>query len=281
MSKYRFLLSAKWIGFTLGCLLLIVVMVNLAFWQMRRLDEKKTFNREVRAVAEAPVKAYEDVVPGDDAPEGVQYQRVEVTGTYLPREFEIVNVSQDGNSGHDQVAALQLDDGSLLIVNRGFTTGTEQLPELPTEPVTVLGRIRYSSSTSGGIGKDDGSQQLTQIRRVDLGVLGQQFEQPLQPVYLEMLAENDQAVSPLVPIAFPGLSEGPHLSYTIQWFLFSVFVVIGWVLAVRTSASNREEAAREAAGEPPKKRKKALIPEQYLTDDGSTVATRPKADQAG
>ena len=37
------------------------------------------------------------------------------------------------------------------------------------------------------------------------------------------------------PIAEPSLDEGPHLSYAVQWFLFSVLVAIGWVLAVRRS----------------------------------------------
>ena len=37
---YTFLLKPKWIGFHLLCLTAIVVMINLAFWQLRRLDEK-------------------------------------------------------------------------------------------------------------------------------------------------------------------------------------------------------------------------------------------------
>ena len=37
------------------------------------------------------------------------------------------------------------------------------------------------------------------------------------------------------PIAEPSLDEGPHLSYAVQWFLFSAIAVVGWVLAVRRS----------------------------------------------
>ncbi len=50
------------------------------------------------------------------------------------------------------------------------------------------------------------------------------------------------------PVARPELSEGSHLSYAVQWFLFSCAVAVGWVLAVRHSIGTRKhDAARAAA----------------------------------
>ena len=40
-----------------------------------------------------------------------------------------------------------------------------------------------------------------------------------------------------------GMSEGPHLSYAVQWFIFSACVPVGWVLAVRKSARARRAEA--------------------------------------
>lgn len=256
---YRFLLRPKWIGFHLLCIALIVAMVNLGFWQLRRLDEKRTFNDRVKATTNQPVAPYTEVVAGLQqgmSTTDIEYRRVEVAGTYTGRQFEVVNVSQGGESGHDQVAALQLDDGTLLLVNRGFAPGAVALPALPEGKVDVVGRIRRSKKPGTGQTADDGSQHLTEIRRVDLGVLGQQFDQQLQPVYVELLLEGGKEVNSLAPIAFPTLDEGPHLSYAIQWFTFSVCVVVGWVLAVRRSVNERSGK--------PRTRKKALIPEQYL-----------------
>ena len=51
----------------------------------------------------------------------------------------------------------------------------------------------------------------------------------------------------------PTLDEGPHLSYTIQWFIFSICVIVGWVLAVRRSMAMR-------SGKVVKKRRSAYIP---------------------
>lgn len=224
-------------------------MVNLGLWQLRRLDEKRTFNASVRAVAEAPVVDYD--------PTGTQpaYQQVRVSGEYLDREFTVVNVSQGGSGGRDQVAVLELDDGSLLVVNRGFSAGNVPLPPIPEGRVEVVGRIRESMQPRRGQTADDGTQQLTQIRRVDLDVLARQFDRPLQPVFVDALEEDGEPIAGLVPIAFPALDEGSHLSYAVQWFLFTGFVILGWVLAVRRSRQPDGGTSR---------RKRALIPEQYL-----------------
>lgn len=240
--------NVKWVGFHVLCLAAVVAMVNLGLWQLRRLDEKKEFNAAVSATAEAPLVDY------DPAAVPAPYQRVRVSGEYLDREFVVVNISQDGTGGRDQVGVLRLDDGSLLVVNRGFAAGNAALPALPEGTVEVVGRVRESLTARRGQTADDGAQQLTEIRRVDLDVLAMQFDEKIEPVYVEVLTEDAAPVAGLVPIAFPALDEGPHLSYAVQWFLFSGFVVLGWVLAVQRS--------RRPQGST--KRKRALIPEQYL-----------------
>ena len=57
--KYRFLITPKWIGFHLLVAVLVVTMINLAFWQLRRLDERRQFNSEVRANANQPIASFD------------------------------------------------------------------------------------------------------------------------------------------------------------------------------------------------------------------------------
>src|ERR1700712_3767751 len=115
---YRFLLKPKWIAFALLVLLAVVVMVNLAFWQIRRLHEREAFNDLVRGNANQAVAPIDDVlVPGAD-PNDIEWRRVEVTGTYVPGEQVVeVNRSQDGDAGRNAIDALQQADGSVVIVN--------------------------------------------------------------------------------------------------------------------------------------------------------------------
>jgi len=54
MSRYRFALRPRWILSHLLVLLLVIVMVNLGLWQLRRLHERTTYNASVRANESQP-----------------------------------------------------------------------------------------------------------------------------------------------------------------------------------------------------------------------------------
>ncbi len=254
---YKFLLKPKWIAFHLLCVATIAGMVWAGFWQLSRYHHRQEFKTEVLHRTNADLQPF-DTVLAKGRPGQMEWYRVQVTGTYVPgKTFEVVNLSQGGASGHDAVSGLQLADGTVFIVNRGFANGDTPLPPAPSGTVTVIGRVRASQTAGIAQPSDDGSQHLTQIRRVDIGALSKQFDQTVQPVFLDALSSTPDEAA-LQPIVFPDLEGGPpHLSYTIQWFCFSIAVVIGWILAVRKSANERSGK--------PKKRKQPLIPEQYAS----------------
>lgn len=259
-SRFRFLITAKWIAFHLLVVVLVVTMVNLAFWQLRRLDERRQFNAQVRANANQPIVLLDDVHPAVAKPSVIEWRRIRVTGVYVPgHEFLVVNRSQNGDSGRNVVDALQLTDGTLLLVNRGFVREADATPALPTGPREIVGRVRASELRETGQTADASTGVLTEIRRIDIGILAKQFDANVLPVYVEQLESAPPDTKALDPIVAPTLDEGPHLSYTVQWFIFSGCVIVGWVLAVRRSLANR-------SGTPTKKRRSAYIP---IADDES------------
>jgi len=247
---YRFLLRPKWIGFHVLCIAAVAGMVSAGMWQWTRHEQRQQFEQEVRDRIDADIAPLSEILAIDD-PADAQWRRVEVTGTYVAgRQFEVVNVSQGGTSGHDAVDALRLPDGSLLLVNRGFAIGATPLPAAPTGEVTVVGRVRTTQTAGTGQGADDGTQRLTQIRRVDIAALEQQFDDPVLPFYVDLLEATPAEHPSLQPVAPPSLGGGPpHVSYTIQWFTFSLCVLAGWVLAVRKSVH-----ARTGRAKPPKRK---------------------------
>ena len=191
-GMYGFLLRPKWIGFHLLCVGAILGMISLGFWQLRRLDEKQLFNDKVTTNTNAEVAPLGELL--DSPPSDVAYRRVEVTGSYLPTpQFEMVNVAQDGLNGRNVINAFRLEDGSLALVNRGFIPAGSPVPAPPSGEVQLLGRVKPGQTAGTGQPRDDGSQQLTEIRRVDLGALGQQFDEPLATVYLCLLYTSDAA----------------------------------------------------------------------------------------
>ena len=259
-SRFRFLITPKWIAFHLLVVVLVVTMINLAFWQLRRLDERRQFNAEVRANANQPIAPLDKVDPAVAQPSAIEWRRVRVTGKYVPgHEFLVVNRSQNGDGGRNAVDALQLADGRLLLVNRGFVREADATPPVPTGPVEVIGRLRASEQRLAGQPADASTGVLTEIRRIDVGVLSKQFDRTVLPMYVEQLESAPPEAKLLQPIVAPTLDEGPHLSYTVQWFIFSACVIVGWFLAVRRSLATR-------SGKPIKKRRSAYIP---IADDES------------
>src|SRR4051794_25177451 len=97
---YRFLFTPRWLGFHLLVIVVIVAMVNLGFWQLRRLDERKAFNAQVESRIDPPPAPLDDVLTAGTDPGEVEWRSVTATGTYLPDEtFSVVNRSQDAIGG--------------------------------------------------------------------------------------------------------------------------------------------------------------------------------------
>jgi len=259
-SRFRFLISPKWIGFHLLVIVLVVTMINLAFWQLRRLDERRQFNAEVRANANQPIATLDEVDPAVATSSAIEWRRVRLAGTYVPgHEFLVVNRSQNGDGGRNVIDALQLADGTLVLVNRGFVREADATPALPAGSIEIVGRLRASERRRTGQPADASTGVLTEIRRIDISILAKQFDATVLPMYVEQLESAPPDAKSLEPIVAPTLDEGPHLSYTIQWFIFSGCVIVGWVLAVRRSLATR-------SGKPTKKRRSAYIP---IADDES------------
>ena len=241
---YRFVFKPKWLLFHLLIATVVVVMVNLAFWQLHRLQDKREFNAEVRARSSMPLAPFDQVVTDQittvDDSDQVEWRPVEVTGTYLGDEQVIViNKSQAGAAGQNVVTPLQLADGELVLVNRGFVPETDPIPAAPTGPVTITGRLKGTEKRSFGGLTDPADGELTELHRLDIARLSEQLPGPVAPVYVELLTSDPSAPNDPIPLPDPELDEGPHLSYMMQWFIFSICAIVGWVLAIRRSARHR------------------------------------------
>jgi cytochrome oxidase assembly protein ShyY1 len=246
---YRFLLRPKWVAFHLLVVAGIIAMINLGLWQLRRLDERQAFNAVVEERYDAaPVPLDELLTPATD-PDTVAWRPVIASGTYLPDEgILIVNRSQNGRAGVNAVVPMRLDDGRILLVNRGFVPQTFDTPLVPAEEVSVTGRLRPSQERRLGQLSDPADGELREAQRLDIERLSPQLDGPVVPMYIDLIksvpAETDGLPEPVIA---PDLSEGNHLSYAVQWFIFSIAAAVGWVLAVRKSAATHR---REGSASP-------------------------------
>lgn len=246
---YGFLFRPKWLLFHAVVVAGIVGMVAAGFWQLQRLDERKDFNERVieRSQSE-PVDLSSVLARIDDGSlsfDAAEWLPVVVTGTYLPDQVLNFNKSQGGRAGDNVLTAAVTDDGDTVIVNRGFVPLGIDVPPAPMTEVEGIGYVRLSEVRDrGGVTDADDGEPLTETRRVDLPRLAEQLPGDVAPVYVQLIASDPPiVVGDPEPVVLPELSNGSHLSYAIQWFIFALAVGVGWVLAVRRSLHSRVRAA--------------------------------------
>lgn len=245
MTRLRPLLTPRWILVHLLVVALVVVMVNLSMWQFRRLDDRQAFNDKVRANATARPVPLDDLVAelSSVAPADVEWRNVVVTGTFRPADEVIVlNRSQNGAAGIDPLTPLDTTvDGvpHVVLVDRGFVPLSAEVPPPPSGEVELLGRVRLSQERRLGGLTDPAQGELAEVQRVDVERLAPQMatspDQVVLPFYVDLLQSPDVTGNIPTPVANPDLSEGSHLSYAIQWLIFSACAVIAWVFLVRRS----------------------------------------------
>jgi len=254
---YRFLLRPVWLLFHVVVIAAVAVMVLAGFWQLDRLSERKDFNRELRERSqEAPVDLsvlLDDLDAGRLDPSSAEWRTVTARGTYLPDQVLEFNNSQGGRAGDNVLTALVTDDAGTVVVNRGFIPLGIDVPSAPAVTVEIVGFVRPSEvRTRGSLTDADDGEPLTEIRRIDVARLAQQFPGEVAPVFIQLI-DSDPALGPgdPTPVVLPDLDNGPHLSYAIQWFIFAICVAVGWVLAVRRSLSSRAAARTTTSTDQP------------------------------
>jgi cytochrome oxidase assembly protein ShyY1 len=226
--------SWRLIGVHLLAVVLVVVMVSLGFWQLRRHDERLTFNESVRDRAGRAPVTLESLLDSDIPRAELPWTTVTVRGTWLDvPQVLVVNRSQDGRAGVNVVGAVALADGRRVIVNRGFVPLTITAPAPPGGDVLLLGRVRPAEERRRGMLTDPAMGILPEVQRIDIDRLAPQIGGEVVEVYVDVLDSNPADAPELSRIADPELTLGPHLSYAVQWFVFSAFAVIAWFFIVR------------------------------------------------
>lgn len=223
---------------------LVTIMLMLANWQWHRYHQRLAFNKTLIERVDAPTVPLEDVLAAYPTAADAEWRSVVVTGMYVrEHDVQIVNVSQGGRPGFDPVTPLQLSDGRLILVNRGFVPLGGSVLDAPQGTVTLQGRLRAPSAKRLGAVSDASSGVLTEVQRIDLARLQQQMPSPLVNVYVELQLSTPPDDASLSRIAEPTFSNGPHLGYVGQWILFSLCALGGWFAIVRREVTAKKQSA--------------------------------------
>ena len=257
---YRFLLSRQWVLLTLVALLLIPVMIRLGFWQLHRHEARVDRNDQIATSISAPEVPVDRVAKAGRQPaEEDKYRTVTASGRY-DREHEVVvrqrTASDEQTIGYFVVTPLIREDGSALLVNRGWVEAPGDLttfPDVPPAPkgeVKVAGRIMPDETTEESGIKDKKGLPPRQVMLINSEQQAAALDRPVLGGFVE-LTDTSPKPSGAQPEQLPEpdhSSIGAHMAYTVQWWLFAAAVPVGWFVLLRRERGDRLAAMREGTG---------------------------------
>lgn len=240
----RRLFTPRWILVHISLGALAVLMVFLGLWQLQRLDDRRARNAEIELNTQQEiVTATKNLGSSADV-----WKRVKLTGQYIPStEISVINRSQDGVAGDNLAVAFETESNGIFLVNRGFVPLTVSSRSLPTEPLSVVGYIRQSQ-TRRNVGAIDSTDKGTkEFQRFDLIRIKSALDVDINTTYyVQLIKESPSPNTPWPsPVPFPTIDEGPHFSYAMQWFFFSLVAIVGWIVVVVKKLRGPNDPAQE------------------------------------
>ena len=213
-----------------------VLFINLGFWQIRRLEERRIENTVMASRLAADPQPIEELIVGAGSDlDSLEFRRATAAGEFAPTEEVLVRSQvNQGLAGWHVITPLVLADGRAVLVNRGWVPLEMDAVPVPAVPppgeVTLTGWLGLTRARQAG-GATEPEGRLTQIARIDIERLQEQMPFELLPVYLSV----DESEAPLpIAVAAPIVTdEGPHLLYAIEWFSFTLISVVGYIFLLR------------------------------------------------
>lgn len=242
---YLFLLTRRWLGLLALSLTVAAVCVLLGRWQLHRLEARHAKNDIITTNAAARPVPPDAVMsaargPGTDD----QYARVRVTGHYdTAHQLLVRNRPFEGAVGFYVLVPLVPQDGPALLVDRGWVVAGDtatDLPHVPAPPageVTVVARVRPSEPAS-----TTGTPPRGQVTRIDVASIRRDLPYDVYAGYGDLVREQPAPRRAPALLPPPETSEGPHLAYAFQWFLFACLALGGYVVLARREAADRRAA---------------------------------------
>lgn len=239
---YGFLFSRRWLGLLAVAILLATACVSLGNWQLHRMAHRHDRNDLIRSnLGGTPQPVDQALTVGRDPAAGREWSPVRATGRWDLQHQVLVRLRPfEGQVGYYVLTPLVTRDRRAVLVNRGWVPLAQDGSAAPAVPapaattVTVTGRLRPSEPAAAGVAPPAG-----QITRIDVPSIAKSLPYGVYGGFLELVRQEPAQGKGLTPIPAPEPSEGPHLLYAVQWFLFASLALGGYVVLARREAADR------------------------------------------
>ena len=243
------MLNARRAVVLLAAVLAAAGTARLGLWQLDRADQKNRLHDAQQRQRQLPPLP-QAALAREAAATALQVHRaVTLQGHWLPAyTVYLENRQMNGRPGFYAVTPLRLDDGSVVLVQRGWLPRDlldrtrVVLPPLPQGVVQVQGRIApgparlydFAGAASGPIRQN-----------LELDAFGRETGLPLRPltVVLEDGAQGVAAPADGLQRQWPQVAAGmdKHYGYAFQWFALCTLITLlyVWFQLIRPASVRR------------------------------------------
>jgi surfeit locus 1 family protein len=239
-SIVKALVSRHWRLPTIAVIAGMILLARLGFWQLDRLDQRRVKNAALVAALEwEPVNLNEAVLPDDLIP--LKDRDVVAQGEFDFAHQGIVKLQTfQGQPGVNLVAPLVLAGGdTAVLVDRGWVPEDNNYAVYnESSPQTINGYIALTQT----LNREGASSTLTDELawyRVDIAAIQTQMPYKLLPIFIKQAPDENNDQPPRRSEREVDLSEGPHLGYAVQWFLFSTILGVMYIALVNKGLAKK------------------------------------------
>ena len=232
----------RWTSWFAVASVFAVACIALASWQIDRRTEavskiervSENYDLEPLDISDVSPLALSEVV-------AKEWRKTELSGRYLSEIPLLVrNRAIAGQPGFVQLVPFKLDDGQVVIIERGWIPADSNLnPSQELLPGNLdkdlVARVRLGEAIPN---RDSPEGQLTSINLSEIeSMIGIELETDF---YLRLVSESPPESSYPQPLSRPVLDEGNHLSYAVQWIIFAVMGFFALFWAIRQEREYRK-----------------------------------------
>jgi cytochrome oxidase assembly protein ShyY1 len=170
-----------------------------------------------------------------------------VTGTYDgTHELLLRDQPRGDRVGLDVLTPLHLDDGTDVVVDRGWVPSETAGDHAPAGRVTVHGIVRATRPLSA----QDSVRLIgdrESLPRVDLARIGATLPAHLRNAWIEAQSQTPPDPAPGAPRLPTPPPPDPvnHLEYAIEWFLLALIPLAGWPIVLVRMRRHRAHVTQD------------------------------------
>lgn len=243
------LFNRKWWWTTLIVIIGVFILIQLGYWQLDRLEQRRAYNVYVAdRWRQAPYDVNHNTIP-DDLTE-LEYRRVLAEGEFdYSNQILLSNQTVNQAPGSIIVTPLVLQDGRAILVARGWLPTGEDNPQHWSkyeEPAgaPVIGLLQETQLLPSGNAPTPPKTPQVEWFQININAIQPQMAYELLPVFILQLPEEGRNANDLPLREEPlVLDEGSHLSYAIQWFMFALILGVGYIFFIQTQELREQRIA--------------------------------------